>query len=218
MHIDLPGGVPAELTQPGQGEALAGLVIAPDIMGLRPLFVDMAQRIADDHQLTVVVVEPFPGQDLPSLDDRFAAMGRLQDEAVLRGLTDGADATGRSDVSLIGFCMGGMYTLKAAGLGRFARCVAFYGMIRVPTDWSGSGQGEPLEYLARATASATLAIVGGKDPYTPPDDVAEIEARSVLVARYPEAEHGFVHDPSRPAHRAEDAADAWRRCFEFLGV
>ncbi len=30
------------------------------------------------------------------------------------------------------------------------------------------------------------------------------------------ADHGFVHDPSRPAHRADDAADAWRRAMAFL--
>jgi len=218
MRIELSGGVPAELCRPTNGEARGGLAIAPDIGGLRPLFHEMAQRIADEHQLTVVAVEPFPGQELPTLEDRFAAMGRLNDEAVLRGLAEGADATEQSRVSLIGFCMGGMYTLKAAGLGRFARCVAFYGMIKVPADWRGSGQGEPLEYLGRPGVSPTLAIVGGKDPYTPPDDVAELEARSVSVARYPEAEHGFVHDPSRPIHRADDAADAWRRCFDFLGV
>ena len=32
------------------------------------------------------------------------------------------------------------------------------------------------------------------------------------------ADHGFVHDPDRPAHRAADAADAWNRVLEFLGL
>ena len=34
--------------------------------------------------------------------------------------------------------------------------------------------------------------------------------------RYEGADHGFVHDPSRPAHRADDAADAWSRVLAFL--
>ena len=55
---------------------------------------------------------------------------------------------------LIGFCMGGMYTLKAARSERFARLVAFYGMIRVPEDWRSPSQGEPLDHLATATRSA----------------------------------------------------------------
>jgi dienelactone hydrolase len=37
---------------------------------------------------------------------------------------------------------------------------------------------------------------------------------TILV--YPDAEHGFVHAPDRPAHRAEDAADGWRRALTFL--
>ncbi|MEO2155099.1 MAG: dienelactone hydrolase family protein [Acidimicrobiales bacterium] len=36
------------------------------------------------------------------------------------------------------------------------------------------------------------------------------------MLRYAGADHGFVHDPSRPAHRAEDAADAWRRVVAWL--
>jgi carboxymethylenebutenolidase len=38
------------------------------------------------------------------------------------------------------------------------------------------------------------------------------------VVRYADAEHGFVHDPSRPAHRADDAADAWSKVIEFLSA
>ena len=38
------------------------------------------------------------------------------------------------------------------------------------------------------------------------------------IVVYPGAEHGFVHDPDRPIHRADDAADAWRRSLAFLGA
>ena len=31
------------------------------------------------------------------------------------------------------------------------------------------------------------------------------------VVVYEGADHGFVHDADRPAHRADDAADAWTR-------
>jgi dienelactone hydrolase len=30
------------------------------------------------------------------------------------------------------------------------------------------------------------------------------------------AEHGFVHDAERPAHRADDAARAWERALEWV--
>ena len=109
-------------------------------------------------------------------------------------------------------------TLKAAGTGRYDRAVAFYGMIRLPEAWRGPGQGEPLDFLARPDACPVLAILGGRDPYTPPEDIETLRGLGdrVTVVVYPEANHGFVHDPSRPTHRPDDAADAWRRVAEFL--
>jgi carboxymethylenebutenolidase len=113
--------------------------------------------------------------------------------------------------------MGGMYALKAAGLSHFHRVVVFYGMIRVPEVWKRFGTAEPLDKLANPLSSPTLAIIGEQDPYTPPEDVAALERTArVTVVKYPEAEHGFVHDPARPAHRPADAADAWKRAIEFL--
>jgi carboxymethylenebutenolidase len=114
--------------------------------------------------------------------------------------------------------MGGMYAIKAAATGRFARGAPVYGMIRVPANWSGAGQGQPLDLLAASPGSAARvhAIIGTADPYTPPADVDALEAAGATVVRYEGAEHGFVHDPSRPAHRAEDAADAWSRVIAWL--
>jgi carboxymethylenebutenolidase len=194
-----------------------GLVVVPDIFGLRPLFDDLAARLATDHGWAVCAVEPFPGQEDLDIDGRFAVIPELDDGRVMADLIAGADATGCARVGVLGFCMGGMYTLKAAGTGRFDAAAAFYGMIRLPVAWRGDGQGEPLESVAKAPCPV-LAVVGGKDPYTPPEDVAALRAANerVTVAEYPEAEHGFVHDPARPAHRPGDAADAWRRAIAVL--
>jgi carboxymethylenebutenolidase len=74
-----------------------------------------------------------------------------------------------------------------------------------------------LEVLATPEACPVLAVVGGRDSYTPTDDVEALRALpNVEVVVYPDAEHGFVHDPERPVHRADDAADAWRRVAAFL--
>ena len=100
----------------------------------------------------------------------------------------------------------------------FDRAVAFYGMIRVPPQWQSDTQGAPLDCVTASGAAPVLAIIGTADPYTPPDDVDALEAAGATVARYEGAEHGCVHDPSRPAHRGDDAADAWRRVQEFLKV
>ena len=62
----------------------------------------------------------------------------------------------------------------------------------------------------------TLAIIGERDHYTPPDDVDALEATGVTIVSYPEAEHGFAHAPERPAHRPDDAADAFARARAWL--
>jgi carboxymethylenebutenolidase len=153
-----------------------------------------------------------------SLEERMAAMAGLEDERQLADLVAAADLLGIEPVGVVGFCMGGMYAMKAASTGRFDRAAPFYGMIRTPEAWRSSTQRSAIDVLAEAPGSAEriLAIIGTADPYTPPGDVDDLEAAGATVVRYEDAEHGFVHDASRPAHRAADAADAWRRVAEFF--
>jgi carboxymethylenebutenolidase len=222
VRVTLPSGTPAELALP-PANPTRGLVLAPDVMGLRPLFDDMCARLAAEHGWAVCAPEPFPGHEDFDLDQRFAYMPEVTDDQRLADLAQAADLLeqqARVDrVGLLGFCMGGMYTLKAAGTGRFDRAVAFYGMIKVPKEWRGAGHGEPLDWLAKPSPTRVLAIVGGRDAMSPAEDVAQLQALGdrVEIAFYPEGEHGFVHDPARPTHRAADAADAWRRAVSFLG-
>ena len=194
-----------------------GLVIAPDIFGLRPLYDDLVSRLAQEWNMGVIAVEPFPGRDLPfAVEPRFAEMPSLVDEEQLATLLEAADTTGEFTVGLMGFCMGGMYALKATATGRFDRIVSFYGMIAVPPTWDGPGHRQPLVCLTAGNPAAVLAIVGGRDSFTPAADVEALEATGATVVRYPDAEHGFAHDPARPAHRADDAADAFERARSWL--
>ncbi|MET0325676.1 MAG: dienelactone hydrolase family protein [Ilumatobacteraceae bacterium] len=215
MRITLPSGTPALLHVPVA--PTIGLVIAPDLFGLRPLYDDLASRLASQWSMAVCVVEPFPGRGLPQeREPRLAVLPELDDAANLADLEAAADATGAGYVGLLGFCMGGMYTFKASRSERFARLVACYGMIRIPPAWRGPATAEPLDALAIGHAERVLAIIGDRDPYTPPADVQDLQATGVTVARYPEAEHAFAHDPSSPRHRPHDAADAFARTREWL--
>jgi carboxymethylenebutenolidase len=221
MRITLPSGTPAEIHHV-EG-ATRGLVVFPDIFGLRPLFDDHVRRFATEWGMTTVAIEPFPvsavGRELGAdLDGRFAAVPTLNDVDKFRDLNEAADATGCATVGMIGFCMGGMYCFKAAAMKRFSRIVSFYGMIRLPDAWRGDGQGEPLSLLGEGDAGSVLAIIGNRDTWTPDPDVAALRATGAQVVEYAEAEHGFAHDSSRPAHRVNDAADAFRRAREWLSA
>lgn len=215
MRITLPSGTSAEIVH--HDSPRMGLVVAPDIFGLRPLYDDMVQQFSNEWQMSVCAVDPFPGLELgPEIEPRFAAVPSLNDEVNLRDLLEAADALQTPVVGLIGFCMGGMYCFKAARSERFFRIASFYGMITLPEAWRSPSQGEPLGMLLSGYAENVLAIVGGQDHYTPIVDIDQLRSTGAQVVLYPEAEHGFAHDASRPAHRPEDAADAYARAKDWL--
>jgi carboxymethylenebutenolidase len=229
-HITLKGSdgalVDAVHARP-DGLPQSGIVLHPDIMGLRPLFDDLCRRLAT-HGFAVCAPEPFaraPADVLTAEEPsaRMAYAKELDDELQLGDLEAAADYLvihdDVSEVAVIGFCMGGMQVLKVAATGRFDRAVAFYGMIRVPDDWVGPKTLQPLD--TAADMCPTLAIFGGLDRYSPEQDIEALRAAwanrpDCEIVVYPEADHGFVHAPERPAHRADDAADAWRRALKFL--
>lgn len=240
MRVQLPSATPAELVLsaaaadlepdrvgdgqpvlPADGPAPRGVVVIPDIYGLRPLFDDLTARLSAEQGWSVCAIEPFPGQESLDLDGRMDAVREIDDDRLLSDAEHAAallrNRGGCDRIAVMGFCMGGMFAMKAAGTGLFDRAVAFYGMIRVPERWRGPASGEPLDALARPEACPTLTILGGRDVWTPAEDVEALGALpNVEIAMYPDAEHGFVHDPARPAHRPDDAVDAWERVYRFL--
>jgi carboxymethylenebutenolidase len=218
--------VPAIHARP-DGMPRAGVVLHPDIGGLRPLFDDMARRLAT-HGLAVCAVEPFAG--IPpedrgtTVEERFATVARLEDQQQLEMLGSAADLLVVEDnvtrVCVLGFCMGGHYTFKAAAGDRFDAAVAFYGMLTTPAAWKGPGHTiEPLDVAAQMCP--TLAIFGSVDSFVPMAEVEELRAAwsnrpdcEIIVVEG--ADHGFVHDPDRPVHRAAEAAECWDRAIAWI--
>ena len=229
-HIKLKGAdgmaVDAIHARP-DGMPESGIVLHPDLMGVRPLFDDLCRRLAT-HGFAVVAPEPFvrAPADVRAAEDvgaRQAFAPQLDDDLQIGDLEIAADYLVVHDdvreVAVVGFCMGGMQALKAAATGRFDKAVVFYGMIRPPEGWAGATTRLPLDTAQEVCP--TLAIFGGQDVFTPAEDIDALRAAwanrpDCEIVVYPEAEHGFVHAPERPAHRPADAADAWRRVLAFL--
>jgi carboxymethylenebutenolidase len=95
-------------------------------------------------------------------------------------------------------------------------------MLRTPEGWAGPGH--RIDPLAVAAEMApTLAIFGSNDSFTPAADIEALRAAwsgrtdcEIVVVEG--AEHGFVHDPDRDAHRPEDAARVWDQALQWVGV
>lgn len=216
--IELSTGTPAEIVHPQTGRPKAGIVLVPDIMGLRPLFEEHCARLSKEWKVSVCAPELFPGGEKWNLDQRMKKAKTLSDEDKINDILAAAQRTGCDTVHVIGFCMGGMYALKAAAEDRFTKAVSFYGMIRVPKQWKGKGQGEPLDVLADRAATHVMHICGDNDSFVPVDDIDELTKLGATTVVYKGAEHGFVHDPDRPAHRPKDAKEAWTKAKRFLGL
>jgi carboxymethylenebutenolidase len=221
MRITLPTGTPAEVARPTSGEATGGLVLWPDIMGLRPLFDGHAQRLADVLGRVVVAPELYPGEESMPIEQRHARAASFSDADKLADGLAAADATGFEQVVTLGFCMGGMYAMKSLASDRFTRAAAFYGMVRVPEAWSGGSQGDAIDVVAARAARGDLALLcifGTNDPWCPIDQIDEIEAVGAQVVRYDGADHGWAHDSTRENYREADATDAWAKVERFLAA
>ena len=216
--IELSTGTPAEIVHPQTGRPKAGIVLVPDIIGLRPLFEEHCARLSKEWKVSVCAPELFPGMEKLSLDQRTKKAKTLSDEDKINDLLAAAQRTGCDNVHLVGFCMGGMYALKGAAEDRFTKVVSFYGMIRIPKQWKSKTQAEPLDLLAERAATHVMHIAGTEDEWVPQEDVAELKKLGATCLTYKGAEHGFVHDPDRPAHRPADAKDAWTKAKKFLGL
>src|SRR5438552_12769430 len=134
------------------GMPTAGVVLHPDIGGLRPLFEEMARTLAT-HGFAVCCFEPFAalgGLPGATIDERMGAVKDLDDTVQLEIFAAAADLLVVEDdvarVSALGFCMGGHYVFKAASTDRFDAAVPFYGMLRTPAGWGGAGHRiDPIE-------------------------------------------------------------------------
>ena len=228
MEIKLDTGTTGELFEKASNR---GLVIIPDIMGIRPLFIEMAEDLSNKWDASVCVFDVFQGHEFPvvqydeDLANHVAVVPKLKDSRLYQDTQAAAEliksSTSASSIGLIGFCMGAMYTLKAMGYnaenhGLLNKGVAFYPQIEIPDVWKSEELAEPLEVISNESAPNTMAILGDIDPYTPPDLVEKLKATGVRCEIFQGCDHGFVHDPNRPVHKPAEAAQAWDKAVDFL--
>lgn len=205
--------------------AEAGVVVLPDVRGLYPFYIELAERFADAGY-PAVAIDPFGrSAGLGPRDESFEYMPHVQQLKVPQVQADIAAAamllrerTGVSAVATVGFCLGGMLSfLAAAGAHLDLACaVGFYGVL----DGSRFGFPGPLEH-AGETRCPVLGLFGQADQAIPVEQVNEYGARlseagvTHEIQVYPGAPHSFFD--RRREEYAEASEDAWRRTLAFLG-
>jgi carboxymethylenebutenolidase len=178
---------------------------------------DQARALAREGYVSLAV-DLYRGKVATTQEDAHQLMMGTPPDRAVRDLQGAfaylqAHASVRKDrVGVIGWCMGGRYTLQLATLEpKLAAAVAYYGV--PPTDPAAIA----------AIQAPVMGNFGAEDKGPTPDEALAFQAamkkagKTIDVKVYPGAGHAFanVHNPWG-GYRKEAAEDAWARSTAFL--
>jgi carboxymethylenebutenolidase len=232
--------VPAEeldlghLAYPDAG-ARPGVVVIHDVWGLSDHTRDLAGRLAAAG-FAALAVNLYRQLGEVRIEDPGRWIRGLSDPGMLAEIQAGIDrlashpAVAGHRVGVVGFCMGGMYSLlAAAGCRGLAAAVVYYGLLSHDQGLFRSSEPldparKPREPLAVAPAITCplLGFFGEDDDFVPQADVERLReglagaAHPAEIVVYPGAGHAFLNDTRPAAYRPETARRAWARMLEFL--
>lgn len=198
------------------GPGTPGLIVIHEWWGLNDNIRQVTERLAGEGYVALAV-DLYGGKAASEPKDAMALMQRLQgqvDEAnanLRQAYAYLTDTAGAPRVGVVGWCLGGQWSLRTALLlpADIDATVIYYGS--VPTD-------------AATLAPLEMPILGNfaeNDPIIPPATVKAFAAtleelgKTADIKIYPGAQHAFSN-PSGTAYDAAAAADAWQRTTAFF--
>jgi carboxymethylenebutenolidase len=205
-------------------ESDLGIVIMPDVRGLFPFYIELAERFAQagHHAITFDYYGRTAG--LGPRDEEFDYPPHREQVELDRAQEDTAAAiaelrrrTSAGQVATVGFCFGGSLSFVSGANPDLdlAGVVGLYGVLD-RSRFDGRG------VLAQAgdIRCPVLGLFGGADQAIPGEQVEEFESALSTagveheIHSYPGAPHSFF-DRKRDEFAAE-SEDAWRRILGFL--
>jgi carboxymethylenebutenolidase len=238
IDIATPAGTAdAYFVHPTQGKH-PGVLIWPDIFGLRPAFKQMATRLAESGY-AVLVINPFyrtqrapTAPEHPDFNDPPTRNALMSLANSLTPETAAVDATAfvafldaqavvdkKKKLATTGYCMGGPFVLRTAALfpARVGAGATFHGGGLV-TDKPDS----PHRLIPRMKAHFLIAIAAN-------DDEKQPEAKTILREAMGEAHlpseievyagtmHGWC-PPDSQVYNRDQAEKAWNRMLSLFGT
>jgi carboxymethylenebutenolidase len=205
---------------------VGGVLVLPTITGVDQPMQAIAQQLADAG-MTAMVWNPFAGDtsnptDYPGL---MARAGKLSDDLVNTHMAACVghmrDALRLPAVAVLGFCLGGRYSLLlAAHDKRLAACVAFYPSVRVPMTPNQSR--DALALAGEISCPVHLVHAGNDQVILFPTflklrETLEKRAVATMTQLHPGAVHSFMRPDlqSDPAN-ASATRMSWPPALAFL--
>ena len=233
VNITTPDGIAdCYFVHPADG-AVAGVLMWPDIFGLRPAFRQMGKRLAESGY-SVLVVNPFyrvkkaptadagaatPIPQLTPLAQGLNETTHMTDAKAFVAWLDGQASVARNrKIGTQGYCMGGPIAFRTAAAvpERVGAVASFHGGGLV-TDAANS----PHLQAAKTKAQFLVAIAENDDQRLPNDKTAlkDTFAKANLSAEievYAGAAHGWCPPDSR-VYNEPQAEKAWSRLLALYG-
>jgi carboxymethylenebutenolidase len=233
VNVTTPdGAADCYFVHPASG-ATAGVLVWPDIFGLRPAFRQMGKRLAESGY-SVLVVNPFYRAKKAPTAEAGAATPIDKVRPLAQGLNETTHMTdakafiawldGQSSVSKTrkigtqGYCMGGPIAFRTAAAvpDRVGAVASFHGGGLV-TDTPNS----PHLAAAKSKAQFLIAIAANDDERSPKDKdiLKETFAKAALPAEievYAGAAHGWC-PPDSHVYNEPQAEKAWSRLLVLYG-
>ena len=233
VNVTTPdGSADCYFVHPASGTA-PGVLVWPDIFGLRPAFRQMGKRLAESGY-SVLVVNPFyrvkkaptaeaggatPIQQLMPLARALNETTQMTDAKSFIGWLDEQKPVARNrKMGTQGYCMGGPMALRTAAAvpGRVGAVASFHGGGLV-TDQPNS----PHLQAAKTKAQFLIAIAANDDARSPNDKTALKETfdkagLSAEIEVYAGAAHGWC-PPDSQVYNEPQAEKAWSRLLALYG-
>lgn len=207
------------------GGAGPGVILFQEIFGINDNMRGLAERLADVGYVTLVpdmfwrVERRFERQGESGMGEAFAVLQKF-DFGAAAGDIQAAHAhllampecLGR--MAVMGFCLGGALAFAAATSSRVEgrgpdAAVCYY----------GSAINKMLDQVGHLECP-TLFHYGDKDPYIPPEKIAEVEravgGRPGIEIYHYDAGHAFSNWDAPSMYDDVAAATAWSRSLDFL--
>jgi carboxymethylenebutenolidase len=205
------------------------VVLLPAIAGINPYVADRAARLRDAGYIVAVADYFGPDRERPDLstpESINAAVAAIDDRVVLQNIEHSIDWFGkqgiaRTQVGVLGFCIGGSYAALSACVAQPPACaITYYGQLRYPEHSAVKPRG-PID-AAADMAAPFLGHFGDMDRLIDENEIAEFSARLRGAQRHHEicvyrgAPHAFDEWFMPTVFRPVASAEAWSRTLTFL--
>jgi carboxymethylenebutenolidase len=217
---------------PASGAA-AGVLLWPDIFGLRPAMRQMGKRLAESGY-SVLVVNPFyrvkkaptadngaatPIPQLMPLAQALTETTQMTDAKAFIGWLDQQSAVAKNrKIGTQGYCMGGPIAFRTAAAvpDRVGAVASFHGGGLVTTN-----PNSPHLQAAKTKAQLLIAIAANDDQRSPTDKTVMKETfekanRPAEIEVYTGAAHGWC-PPDSGVYNEPQAEKAWSRLLALYG-